>query len=318
MHIWRSWYPHLTVVPIEADVSRHRNGHQLERTAAFFSCGVDSFFTALSPFDDLGSAVRMSIDDLITVGGLDIPLDRGEAFARLLGRSRKVADQLGKRLVDVTTNLRETRWSEADWEYLAHGCGLAGIALALGKRYSTVLIPAGGGYRDLHPWASHPLTDPLLSTADTALIHDGATCTRVEKMRRLVVEPVALQTLRVCFVSRSEQNCGACNKCYRTMLTLELLGVLNECTTFPQQSVDLGRLARVYCARPEDFREFRDLKKLALEKGRPDVARAAERAMQSSRQLTWKLGVARALRRGPFVRRWAGRLERGLLAGRIV
>ena len=53
--------------------------------------------------------------------GFDIPLDHDDAFARLRSRHEVVAQELGKALIDVATNLRSTRWRAAQWSYLAHG-----------------------------------------------------------------------------------------------------------------------------------------------------------------------------------------------------
>jgi len=148
--------------------------------------------------------------------------------------------------------------------------------------------------------------------------HDGAAFTREQKLTLLAKSPMALRTLRVCWRSGTDENCGACNKCYRTMVQLELLGALDRCGTLPHGPVDLERLSRVYCAYSWDFREFGDIQRLALERGRPDVARAAERAMRRSGRLAPRLALARALRGRPLVWRWAETLERRLLAGWVV
>ncbi|CAN5784369.1 hypothetical protein BH23GEM9_BH23GEM9_29120 [soil metagenome] len=296
MRIWQAWYPQLAVVPLEVTAGGGERP-AASRTAALFSGGVDSFFTALRPRESAPPAERGEVDDLITVWGFDIGLDRPEAFARLGSRHREVARELGKRYVEVATNLRTTRWGRTPWGPLAHGCGLAGVALALEGCYGRVLIPATAGYRDLHPWGSHPLTDPLLSTAGTRFVHDGAAHTRIQKTALLISSPVALRSLRVCWESQTEENCGRCRKCHRTMLILELLGALERCTTFPQSRVDLRRAARVYCQQSWDFREYRDIREFALQVGRPDVARAVASAMRRSRRRTWVLDRTRAVRR---------------------
>ena len=295
-NIWRGWYPHLPIVSIEAETT-HAAPLRPTRTAAFLSGGLDSFFTVLRPRES-----STEIDDLLTVWGFNVPIEEEEAGRTLLARQSEVARALGKAFVGIATNLRATRWREADWELIAHGPGLAACALALEKRYRMVLIAATGGYRDLHYWASHPVTDPLLSTSSTTVHHDGAAFTRVEKTRLVIDSDVALRTLHVCWRSASADNCGACNKCYRTMLILELLGALERCSTFPERKVDLNRAARIYCARPWDFRELQDIRRLALSVGRADVANAVHAAMRRSRGLTRKLERVRFFRQ--FDRTW--------------
>ncbi len=115
MSIWKVWYPHLRVVPIEADTLDETAQQHENKAAVFFSGGVDSFFTVLRHQGDRPHTA-IQLDDLILVHGLaDIPLANGQAFERACGSLVKAADELGKRLVPVSTNLRETRWNEADW-----------------------------------------------------------------------------------------------------------------------------------------------------------------------------------------------------------
>jgi hypothetical protein len=251
----------------------------------------------------------------VTVWGFDIGLDRPDAFARLARRLGQAAGRVGIASLAVATNLRATRWREIDWGRWGHGAALAGVALALGPRYRSMYVPATGGYRDLHPWASHPLTDPLWSTAGTRMIHDGAAATRVDKTRLLVTVPAALEALHVCWRSGTDENCGACNKCYRAMLVLELLGALSRCPAFPGRRVDPVLAGRIFCAESWDYRELRDIGRLAGETGRPDLAVAVDRAMRRSGSLSRRLARVRALRDWPVLWRWAAPLEQRLLAG---
>src|SRR5216683_2225878 len=47
MQIWKCWYPNLSLIHIGADVEPIPPRNVAGKTAAFFSGGVDSFFTAL-------------------------------------------------------------------------------------------------------------------------------------------------------------------------------------------------------------------------------------------------------------------------------
>jgi hypothetical protein len=58
-------------------------------------------------------------------------------------------------------------------------------------------------YSNLAPWGSHPLTDPLLSTLGTRVIHDDAAFSRIEKTEFIARREMALRTLRVCWNARS-------------------------------------------------------------------------------------------------------------------
>ncbi len=165
MRIWKCWYPHLHVVPLEAESVESSEPTIARKIGAFFSGGVDSFFTALWHADRSESAARVRIDDLLTVWGFDVPLANVDAFRRMRDVLRRAAEDLGIELIDVATNVRDTRWQQTDWTYLSHNCALGGVALALEGRYRKMLMASTGGYRDLLPWGSHVLTDPLLSTS---------------------------------------------------------------------------------------------------------------------------------------------------------
>lgn len=309
--VWRSWYPHLSVVPVVADADSHTALPGQRRTVAFFSGGVDSFFTLLR---DRSADGERPIDDLLTIWGADVPLANRDAFERMRSVLQRVSDASGKPLVTAATNLRETRWAGADWGSLAHACGLVGVALMLERRWQRILVASSYDYGHLHPWGSHPLTDPLLSTAETAVVHDGADANRVEKTRLVADSPLAMDSLRVCWRGRSDQNCGQCEKCYRTMMTLWLLGALDRCSTFPAGSFDPGRIDRIFCRSHGATVFMREIRGLAVANGRADVVRMIDRALARSRRLVrtqaalTRIGAAIESRR--FLRPASGVLQR--------
>jgi hypothetical protein len=296
MRIWRAWYPHLSVVDVEVDVATSRPNNEPRRAAAFFSGGVDSFFTALRDREVAVPGEREPIRELMTVWGFDVPLSQPEAFARLRVKYASAASELGMGFVDVATNIRSTRWHEAQWSLLAHGAGLASTALTLEHRYHTVYIAGSGSYRDIHPWGSHAVTDPLLSTSRTSIVFDGAAYLRIHKIERIAANPTVLRHLRVCFESETDENCGVCHKCLRTMLALDLYGVLAKSETLPTR-LDLERIATMDCSHPFTWREFEDLRAVAQARGRGDVVAALERSMRLTRVRRAMRAVAEPLRR---------------------
>jgi hypothetical protein len=285
MAVWKWWYPSVSIVPVEADAAAPA-GPPGDRAGAFFSGGIDSFFTLLRGRATATPNERRPIQDLLTVHGFDVSLPKRSEFERMLARHQRVADELGLELIDVATNLRETRWSAADWGTMAHGAGLAGIGLALERRFGTVYIASGGGYRGqgLHPWGSHPVTDPLYSTANTAIVYDAIEYLRIEKIEAIAGSAAAHHALHVCWVMDDDENCGACKKCLRTMLVLDLLGVLSSFETFPRVPL-LERVARTDWSHPTDTRELEDTRVLALARGRSDVVRAIDAGMTYTRLL---------------------------------
>ncbi|MBI4522970.1 MAG: hypothetical protein HY695_04055 [Deltaproteobacteria bacterium] len=319
MQLWKYWYPHLRIIPVEADLLPAEASSTGRKTAAFFSGGVDSFFTLLRRREANRLAETPPIDELLSIWGFDIPLHKRAEFHRMLRKLRDVAANLQTQLIDIATNLRETRLGKmVDWAYIVYGCALATVGLVLEKRYARLLIPSCWGYKDLRPWGSHPLTDPLLSTSQLRIIYDGAAFDRVQKTEFIANFDLALRALRVCWKEGSDVNCSACNKCYRTMATLEILGVLDRCRSFAEGKFDLTKLARVYCADDNTGFFFREVQELALRKGRFDVVKAIDSSFRYSRMLNWFLPLVRSLEQARFVWRFKNLLERALLARAII
>jgi hypothetical protein len=317
LRIWRGWYPALRDVELDVTICEspgaRRPGAPV-RTAAFFSGGVDSFYTILRHAE--GGVGRLILDELIAVEGFDFPLGHREAFDGHLRRLREAGRELGKKVIHVTTNLRETRLREAPWADLWHGCALASVGLALERRYGQLLVAASSVYEEVEPLGSHPLTDPLLSTSTTQLVHDGAAATRLEKTVRVAQSDVALRALHVCYREHAAENCGRCRKCSLAMVTLSALGVLDRCPTFPQQ-LDLDRIGRVYLPSPMQRRGARRLQGLAAARRRQDLVQALGRAVRSSALRVRLLATVRATlpfsRLSPLSRR----LQHAILDGAV-
>ena len=163
MMTWRTWYSSYPVVPLEVDLLPDNGTELPPKTVSLFSGGVDSFYTALRNQPDADTVRKQRIDDLLLIWGMDIPIANEESFRNKRDRMRAVADEFGKQLVDVATNLRSTHWDRAHFTKIAHGGLLAGAGLALEKRYRKVLIASSISYHSLVPWASHPFTDRLMN-----------------------------------------------------------------------------------------------------------------------------------------------------------
>lgn len=314
MVIWQSWYPRLHRVDVAADTTDGLPAAGGTRTAAFFSGGVDSFFTILRAREP--GAIK--IDDLISIGGFDILLRSLPAFESRRSRQAAVAESLGCEFVDVITNLRDTRIEKAGWSPLLHGSALAAVGLALEGRYRRMLIGSTADYASLVPLGSHPLTDPLHSTSGTQVLHDGATHNRRGKIEYLSRSEIVLKNLHVCFRVASDDNCGMCEKCIRTMAMLELLGRLEQAEGFPVRRLDIGRVARVYVKNSLQAGYYESIIAMADERGRTDVARSASRALRRSRWRRRLMSISEwcASRRGFW--RAASPIRKVILSGRIL
>jgi hypothetical protein len=316
MRTWSEWYrrrfPGIRAVPIYAGTKLSTADPGPRRTAAFFSGGVDSFFTVLRNAEPGHRNAAPAIDRLLCVWGFDIPLRVPEEFERLRSRLSEAAAELGKELLDVATNLREVRFREARWGHVSHGCAMASIGLALGPAFHTFYIAATHSDGPLRPWGSHPETDPLLSTSVTRFIHDGPGIPRSEKTEFLSRSAVAMRSLHVCYRINSSENCCDCRKCLLAMLNLEVLGALSRCATFRRRSLDLERVKRVYVRSPAYERLYGDIEARARAAGRSDVADAIAACLSRSRRLKPLIVVLQWLstKRGVWrvARRWRSKV----------
>ena len=205
-----------------------------EEVACFFSAGVDSFFTLLKHQDEITTP---------SVHGFDISLENTSLSAKVSATVREVATRLNKKVIEIHTNIRTFSDSRLSWD-MYHGSALAAIGLMLAPSFSKIYIPATHTYRDLLPWGSHPLIDPLWSSEQVGFVHDGCEATRVEKVAAISKSEVAMSTLRVCWRNPDgAYNCGRCDKCLRTMVNLHLAAALGRCSTLPG-ALNLKDLAR--------------------------------------------------------------------------
>jgi len=124
--------------------------------------------------------------------------------------------------------------------------------------------------------------------------------------------------LRVCWRSTTDQNCGRCAKCFRTMAALDAIGELHAFTAFPRDTYSHATLAKVYCRSPSEYLQLRLVHGLALSRGRDDLARAVSRAIGRSDTMHVARTVVGFLE-GPMGRRDLGEyLNRRAVAGAIL
>lgn len=292
MRVWNCWYPQLNPVRIVADIADAGIRGSSDATGAFFSGGVDAWFTFLTHEDGL-NAGAFPIDYLLCVWGLDVRLTNHEGYRALndaLGRATAESDT---QLIDVATNIRDTRWwNTADWGPVAHGSGLAAIGHALSGMCARVLIPASHRYDDDVPWGSHPLADPLLSSSLTRIIHDGAGFNRVQKMEEVIKSQAALDSLQVCWASGHYDNCGVCPKCVRTLTTLYLLDALDRCPRFTESTIDIKSLARSIPLDESSATYLREVQQLAVSRGKHEIAHAISKSLKLGRRVQRNIRLA--------------------------
>lgn len=223
--IWEASFDRVEIIgttPIQAPLVSQK------RVGAFFTGGVDSFYTFLKHNEE--------ITDLIFAHGLDIKLNDTVLRKKTSDMIHNVANAYGKNVIEIETNVKELLEYYVDWGKLGHGPALAAIGNLLYPIFHRIYIPSSYSYSNLFPWGSHPILDPLWSSDSLEFIHDGCEATRVNKVALIAKHEIALQSLRVCWTNpESLYNCGKCEKCIRTMINLKINNALERCTTFNEE-----------------------------------------------------------------------------------
>ena len=270
--VFATWYPdRMTRVPL-----RVRKGTPIPRIplrddqrvgGACFTGGVDSFYTLIRNG-------RNRIGALVYGHGLDVP----EAQSPFQDKVERVLDSVardtGVPVLSARTNLRRVlSWGSARWGNDGHGAALASLGTVLSSRLRTLRVPSTHSYLDNMPWGSHPLLDHRWSTNRLKIIYDGAGADRVEKTDFIAHDPLAQRHLRVCFSQFEALNCGRCEKCVRTMLTLEIAGTLDKFANF--EPLDLSELGEFELGSERAAHRFRKIHELAKSRNDTNPAVAA-------------------------------------------
>ncbi|MEO8478229.1 MAG: hypothetical protein ABI542_01255 [Gemmatimonadota bacterium] len=295
-HVFQLWGPAfglvLKVIPIRVATSPAPPGREI---GAFFSGGVDGTHTLLEAPEppEVAAMVR----------GVDFQLDN-PVYDESLARNRAWLAPRGIALIPMSSNLRWVARSHGLGWGAYFGAGLAAFAHVYGFRKTW--IAGGHSWKHLLVEGSHPCTDHLWSSETRTIQHHGRDSLRWEKLERIAKEPGALEILRVCWQDNGF-NCGKCEKCLRTMVTLRLLGLTSA--NFPPLD-DLRLVARF---KPADESEAIFIEEaIALGIQRRDAAVVG--ALQSSLRRYRLRGLARdadTLLLGGLLNRARNSLKRG-------
>jgi len=281
---FQSWFPwrfqRVDVrVAGEDDPVRSTSG----AVACAFSGGVDSFYTLWSHVPASDGNARSRLSHALFVHGFDIPLANRAAFDAAALAYRGMGEGLGVELIGASCNA-QAFVPPLNWGVF-HGAPLVATALALGAGLCRFYVPSSHTYLDTFPWGSDPRVDHLLSTETLDVVHDGASASRIAKTAAIAAWPPTHGRLRVCSPRADGQllNCCACEKCVRTMVTLDLLGELGHHASFPLP-LDRRRLRACRYRGPNQFSFPRDIAAQARELERWDVVR----------DVAWAVAVSRA------------------------
>lgn len=242
-----AWFPKTyRPVPFECEQVNDRAGERRPvGVGCCFSGGLDSFYAVRELLPPLNRFDEYQISHAVMVNGFDQIVDPDRT-----GPSRQLehifSEALGRwnvRLVMIHANLKLFRDAILEQRELvtSYGSALAGCGHALAPEFGRFNLSGHATYRyeDLKPLGCHPALDHHLSSDQMDMIHLGANLSRSQKLEHLLDERPVRETLRVCFKQPAFDaatgdilNCCVCEKCARTIIMLDILGRLNEFSTF--------------------------------------------------------------------------------------
>jgi len=230
MKVWYPWFSFSTKINVDSIVTNrlHNNGY-----GVLFTGGIDSTTSYLRH--------KGKKPHLIAVWGTKRYVEpRIETVEK---RLTDFANKEGVKIHFVTTNfekainfdLLDENYGLEWWIHVFHSTVLTGISAPLTgvENISTLLIASSNTKKYNIPYGSHLYIDNKLKWADVQVVHDGSELTRQEKIRYVLKDHILKSGdypfIRSC-VCASGNNCGKCEKCFRTIAGLVLENINpNQC-----------------------------------------------------------------------------------------
>jgi hypothetical protein len=229
--------PSLSIVKIYPEDAQHhvQNG---EGVATGFSGGIDSFNTLVDYYySDVPEGLRITHLLYHNVGSHG--LGRRKLFKKRFEHLKPLAEKIGFPFIAVDSNLESFYGGKDSLKFqLTYPIRNASNPLVLQNGLRKFLISSDVSYSDVyvgpHGYLSYidPVLMPLIGTEVLDLIPVGCEFTRIQKTLRISNVYDTYNYLDVCVDDKPgvPWNCSKCFKCLRTMLTMEIAGVLNMYT----------------------------------------------------------------------------------------
>ena len=313
-----AWFPALRPPVLSGFRETSRATDRAAGAASFFSGGIDSQFTLARHSEGRWRTAVSSIDQDVDYA-LHVyhcaDLDEVDGSDSTMAALAANAEALGARFLPIYSNaMTFDRRLHDRWGDVGHGAFLASVLHALSGQVGVGMIGSTHSYGHIQPWGSSPITDPLFSSSRLRVVHDGSTFTRVEKTMIAAESPAVRRAINVCD-TRVEGlgyvNCSSCQKCLRTMITLDLAGLsgADACPAFNWSRYRPDQFGQVLL-RNDNERAFAQEILDAARADRPDIAAAAARALRRSRYLFPIARIEDAVKTTALGRRFRAPLKR--------
>ncbi len=314
---WFQYWTDGALQPLEIEVSRSRASFSApsgRHAGSFLSGGVDSLAALYVNHENFPWDHPAVIRDCVMVHGFDIggTARAGEEnayYTRSVRALGKIAEDADVTLIPLRTNVRLLYDDVHFWMRYFHGAAMASVAHVLHRRVNRIYI--GSNYMTTPvPWGSHPILNANYGSYALQVRGDGLNLSRLEKVRVVAAQDVALRNLRVCtWNPETGLNCGVCEKCLRTMLELLAVGRLEDAESFPVRHVDPSLLDILNIKRDSMAAMYRELLPPLNAAGYHSIVARLEAILADfekhrawEREEDWKGAVKR------FDRKWLGEI----------
>ena len=239
MRVYAYWSPtDFQTVPILTPGYQVPPAREARGSALMFSGGVDSFHTLYSHLHDNQKVPPYCLTHGIFLFHFDQREHERPSYKQAAEVYSQLFTDLGLKLICADFNTGKfapsRKWmSDHRFQSMTHGAKLAGVGGVLAGGLERLYLASSNKFTTTIVYGTSILTVTLLSTETFDVVHSGFDRTRGQKVIELSEWPATYDHLRVCWWQpQGVQNCGRCHKCVRTMTTLEILGRLQDYSTF--------------------------------------------------------------------------------------
>jgi len=234
------------------------NAHQRQKIfATGISLGVDSFYSVLNNIKDHNKIMhnaqctmhninaqctmhnahqRQENPISATVYIYNTTLDKiKEGVPTGYAKPREeVSEALGLEFIEILTNIDQIMNTE--FEFINyHTFHNMACALSLRNLIKGYYLATGYSYKEMNPSLTDTASyenyiEKALNFSDFKMICSGGEVSRIEKTKFIAQNTIVQKYLNVCFlwkINHKYINCSKCEKCIRTLLTLDVIGKLD-------------------------------------------------------------------------------------------
>ena len=226
-------------IELKEDFNQYFILNKIKRHASSNSCTIQSFTNGIDSSHTF-SKNKNKIDYILNVYGMDC--NNHKINDVIKSNMRKIAKHYNKKCIFVESNVRKILYKIYNLTSLpGKNINLWGQYIHAGAIFSTIYniesniifyFPSSPNQNITilnNKWGSNFIEDKYYSSEKVSIIHDSPFTLKSQKVKFICkYDNILIDTLRVCWSSNKEYNCGRCEKCLRSMLLLYINGKTNN------------------------------------------------------------------------------------------